>query len=489
MQLTNQKGAGRSILKRITEYQIPRGKLNLSIVNLSMRQWLVLFGMGVFVIAVEVRSHTNMWLDHHSGQTLWTDPELCWEIILFGLVIPILGGLFLGHIGYTTDERNRIARELELRRSLVRQISQAQSWDDLVELIVKTPATLAAADRAWLLAQLSGENEFVQVAYWERPEVRVLPLSAPVLPVFPAVCQRCIEGTSVEGARLLPCANPGSDGGASLYTRYCLQLSSGGSYKSILLFDSSPDHPLTTGQLKILNELSIEMSLAIENANLHLNEQLQVDVARNERLRIARNLHDTLGQNVGYLRLKLEQLSTSRLASDGAEFQEVLVNMALVADEAYEQVRDTLDELRTMEQNGLEEDVQSFASQAGSRAGFSTYVHSTGQPGTLSHRQNRQVMYILREILNNVEKHADAQNVDIHLLWRENEFRLIVRDDGKGFSLEKLPRDDAYGLAIMKERSRAIIAQLVINSAPGSGTEITLILPLSLSTFAEPKSQ
>jgi two-component system nitrate/nitrite sensor histidine kinase NarX len=241
--------------------------------------------------------------------------------------------------------------------------------------------------------------------------------------------------------------------------------------------------------MKMLNELDTEISLAVDNAHLNLNEQHQVDAARNERLRIARDLHDTLGQNVSYLRLQLEQLSTSKLASDGAEFQEVLANMSLVADEAYEQVRDTLEELRTTEHRGLEESVRSYAAQTGERVGFSIYVHASGDAKSLSGRQSRQVMYILREILNNVEKHAASQHVDIYLQWADEEFRLKVRDDGQGFNLEKPPREDAYGLAIMKERSRTINADLVIDSSVGSGTEVKLILPLSLSTSPTLKNQ
>jgi signal transduction histidine kinase len=481
-----EEGFGRAVAKQIAKHQFPNIRFNLSIVSLNIRQWLVLFAMGVVVIAIEVRSHTNMWLEHHSGQTLLTDQELIWEIFLFGLVIPILGGIFLGYMGHTVKERDRMARELELRRNLVAQISRAQSWDDLVELVVKTPGTLALAERAWLLAQPSNGNEFVQIAYWERPEGGAL---LPSIPIFPAVCQLCVEAKPLKETRLLKCASPGFDGNTSLCNRYCLQLASGSPKTSILLFDSPLDRPLTNSQMKMLNDLSSEISLAIDNANLQLHEQHQVDAARSERLRIARDLHDTLGQNVSYLRMQLELLNTSRLASDGAEFQEVLANMAMVADEAYEQVRDTLDELRTTEHHGLEEDVQSFASQAGTRAGFSTYVHSTGQPGTLSHRQSRQMFYILREILNNVEKHADAHNVDIHLQWRDEEFKLVARDDGRGFNLDEPAIGSSYGLAIMNERSRAINADLIINSIPGSGTEITLSLPLLLSSSATFRDQ
>lgn len=95
----------------------------------------------------------------------------------------------------------------------------------------------------------------------------------------------------------------------------------------------------------------------------------------------------------------------------------------------------------------------------------------------------------MREALNNVEKHARAQNVDIHLQWSDGEFKLTVRDDGQGFRSEDLDKEDQYGIAIIEERSRAINAKLAIESAPDDGTELALSLPLSSSAFTASRSQ
>jgi signal transduction histidine kinase len=378
-----------------------------------------------------------------------------------------------------------MARDQELRRALVGQMHVAQNWHELVEVVVTSPDTIAAADRAWLLAQRSGAEKFDQVAHWERLGSGLLPSAAPV---SPAICEPCAQAVALQGNRILACRHPDPESSAPRSTRYCLWLSSTGDRKAALLFDTPAERPLDRRQLKLLDDLAGEMSLAIDNANLQDLEQRQVDAARDERLRIARDLHDTLGQNVSFLRLKLENLSNARLASDGAQFQNDLTNMLAVADEAYEQLRDTLEELRTTEQRGLEEAVRQYAVQAAARAGFTVRVHSSGQAGMLTPRQSRQMVYIAREALNNVEKHAAAQNVAIHLQWRDAEFALTVRDDGQGFQPQAPDRADGYGLVIMGERSRAIHANLEINSAPGAGTEVTLSLPLSSSALAASRS-
>ncbi|MCB0008186.1 MAG: hypothetical protein KDE04_17100, partial [Anaerolineales bacterium] len=90
---------------RTTEVQTESGHINRPARQgtaawfrwLSWREWLVFFGMGAAVILLELRNHRMMWLEHGSGQTVWTDPELVGEIILFGLILPILGGLILGY--------------------------------------------------------------------------------------------------------------------------------------------------------------------------------------------------------------------------------------------------------------------------------------------------------------------------------------------------------------------------------------------------------
>lgn len=448
---------------------------------LHWQQWLVLFSMGIFVIMLEVRDHSRMWQQHNSGQTIWTDTELLREIILFGIIFPVVGGLILGYMDRVAKERDKVAEKIALRRNIVKQMQEAQNWHELAEIIVKTPGSIFSANRTWLMAQRSTEDKFDLVTRWERPGTGQL-LSYPL--ISPAVCARCEDAQSLEETRIMTCQHLDADNNNdSHYTRHCLWLSSNGRGKAALLFDLDTDHSLDSAQVEMLNDLSNEMSLVIDNVNLHYVEQRQDDIARNERMRIARNLHDTLGQNVGYLRLKLEQLSSAQLSADINDLQSDLTKMLRIADEAYEQVRNTLEDLRMTEDRDLEEAVQLYASQAAERAGFSVSVQSSGKVDTLSPRQSRQILYIVREALNNVEKHANAQKVAIHLQWHDDEFKLMAYDNGVGFSQEELNIMDQYGMAIMEERSRSINASLAIESALGKGTKITLCLPMSNSTM------
>ncbi len=453
---------------------------------LDRRQWLVLFGVGVTVIIIEVRSHTIMWADHHSGQTLWTDHELLWELFVYGLVLPIVAGIFLGHMTRTAVERDQISGELQLRRLLVARMQNAKSHQELAEVITTIPANIVMADRAWLFAQYSGDDAFEQIAHWERPGIVMLP-SHPS--VTPSVCQSCTRAASLEGSRILPCHQSETGNDSSVYNRYCLWLTSENTGKATLLFETPAEHNLDGHELTVLDELGNEIALAIENANLLHLKKRQVDAARDERLRIARNLHDTVGQNVSFLRFKLNQLRSSALTSGPAEFQDELSGTLGVADEIYEQMRDTLEELRTTERQDLEQIIGEYAAKAAARSDFSVNVRTSGQPQSLSPRRSRQIVYILREALNNVEKHAEAEQVDIFLQYAEDEFRLTVRDDGAGFQPGTVVMEGRYGVAIMGERAGAVNGDLAIRSSPGQGTEVTLRLPFSTGAAVGPRNQ
>lgn len=445
---------------------------------LGWKQWLVLFGLGATIILVEIRNHKLMWIEHKSGQTILTDHMLVGEIFVFGLVLPLVAGLVLSYTGRTAIERDEIARGLALHRELVAQIHAARDWRELSDLIVSTPGNIIAADRTWLLAQRPAEETFTQIASWERPISDDSPFYHPV---NPAQCARCTITETLPKTRIHSCNCPEAKSRDFRCNRYCLWLSTEEQGRAVLLIDVVKDRPLRTGQIKVLNDLGDEMSLAIDNANLYYVNQRQKDLAKSERQRIARDLHDTLGQNISFLRLKLEQFSNDWPDPKDAHFQDELANMLHVADEAYEQVRNTLEELRTTEQKDFTEMVRLYSTQLGERAGFVVYIHTSGQSGTLSARRTRQIMYILREALNNVEKHAAASQVDLYLMWGNDEFVLTIRDDGVGFQPEDVDKTKRYGIAIMTERAREINASLFIRSKPGAGSELTLSLPLSSS--------
>ena len=107
------------------------------------------------------------------------------------------------------------------------------------------------------------------------------------------------------------------------------------------------------------------------------------------------------------------------------------------------------------------------------RAGLPIHCHIGSLP-PLSVDVEQAVYRIAEEALLNAEKHAQATKIEVHLQHHASLLTLQVRDDGVGFSLDKVMGNGRFGLMGMQERADLIEAQLVIQTAPGSDTTIAL---------------
>ncbi len=201
-------------------------------------------------------------------------------------------------------------------------------------------------------------------------------------------------------------------------------------------------------------------------------------ILEKERAKIARDLHDSLGQSLGYLHLKLDELAHKNALQKIIGVQQELARMRDVANEAYELVRNMLAAARPANSTDLATALLAQARLAGDRARFKVQLASTGQPRPLSPIAQHQILYIFQEALSNVVRHANAHEVNFNLLWAEDMLTVILSDDGCGFETNT-PRDDHhFGLDIMQERAEEINGFLSISSEPDKGTMLTLRLPL-----------
>jgi PAS domain S-box-containing protein len=197
-----------------------------------------------------------------------------------------------------------------------------------------------------------------------------------------------------------------------------------------------------------------------------------------ERARIARNLHDSLGHNLGYLHLKLDELAGDSALGEPGEVGRTLAQMRDVANEAYELVRGMLAASLPSNSADLATALLVQARSVGQRGRFEVQLISQGQPRPLSPVVQQQLLYLLQEALNNVEKHAEAGQVNINLAWGEDALTVSLSDDGQGFDPGSIRSDSHFGLAIMQERAQEINGQLTLTSCPDMGTELVLRLPV-----------
>ena len=193
---------------------------------------------------------------------------------------------------------------------------------------------------------------------------------------------------------------------------------------------------------------------------------------------IAHDMHDNLGQNLAYLRLKLEQFAQDDSLQDIRDVRPDLLQMRDIANQSYLLVRDTLAELKAGATLDLYHLIDERSRLVAGRAKLKIETSVMGQSGPLNPQVNRQIFYIFREALNNIEKHANASRVDVSLVWGGNTLTIVVKDDGRGFDPVTVDKDKRFGLTIMNERIRTIDGHLDIRSIAGQGSSVTIWVPI-----------
>ena len=205
-------------------------------------------------------------------------------------------------------------------------------------------------------------------------------------------------------------------------------------------------------------------------------EKLLTQTIHTMQLEIARDLHDTIGQNISFLRMKLEHLAAKKIRKQ-AEIQLEIQTMSQAANESYDLMRGTIAILQSVNSTDLHRLFTRYAEQIEERAGFQISFSSRGEPKSLSAPQLRQIFYIFREILNNIEKHANASEVNMQMSWAADHLNLVVADNGQGFDLNQLQFGSHYGLRFMRERVKLLNGSLDLHSTVGQGTRVTVLIP------------
>jgi signal transduction histidine kinase len=105
---------------------------------------------------------------------------------------------------------------------------------------------------------------------------------------------------------------------------------------------------------------------------------------------------------------------------------------------------------------------------------------SEGQRCSLTPHTRRQVLFICQEAINNIERHAHAHHVKIHLDWQVTGLAISISDDGRGFDGAAALGNDQSGLSLMGERAEDIKGEISVDSSGQTGTKVILRVPLQM---------
>jgi two-component system, chemotaxis family, sensor kinase Cph1 len=201
-----------------------------------------------------------------------------------------------------------------------------------------------------------------------------------------------------------------------------------------------------------------------------------------ERLRIARELHDTLGQSLTLLQLGLESIGRSSPSS--ADLQQRVTTLLKVAADAGVEVNRLAWEIRptALDDLGIEKAIRNLLETWSERANIQFDVHLTLDDRRLSVAIETTLYRVLQEALTNVVRHAEAKRVGVILGVADQQVTMIIEDDGRGFGWDDAepasPPGSRLGLLGIRERVALVGGSLEIESALGKGTTLFIQIPL-----------
>jgi signal transduction histidine kinase len=211
-----------------------------------------------------------------------------------------------------------------------------------------------------------------------------------------------------------------------------------------------------------------------------------ISAQEDERSRIARNLHDHLGQQLTALRLRLEAVKEK--GGDQTELNQAIEQAQIIAKQLDTDVDFLSWELRPVSLDhlplatALVHFVQEWSKHFNIPAEFHTSYRETGR---FSQDIETNLYRIVQEALNNIYKHARATRADVIFEAHEDHIALIIEDNGRGFDTSDVAvqggGERGMGLTGMRERAALIGGTLEIESLPGDGTTIIVRAPISLA--------
>lgn len=231
-------------------------------------------------------------------------------------------------------------------------------------------------------------------------------------------------------------------------------------------------------EVQLLQALGRHLGVALKNRRLAaLARQLAVSEERNL---VAQGLHDSIAQGLSFLKMQVHLLDGAAADGNLDEVREIVPLLAGGVKESYDDVRELLLNFRSKLGPGalrpaVDDTVARFRRQSDAELALD-YRDEGGPP--LPADQQLQVLFVLQEALSNIRKHAEAQHVRVSVV-NGGDFRLVIEDDGIGYDPADIAaRGEAHvGFHIMRERAKRLAGALTLDSAPGRGSRVELVLP------------
>jgi signal transduction histidine kinase len=369
-------------------------------------------------------------------------------------------------------QRDRLVETNELLGALMDVARTLPSSLDLADVLRGTRSQLQEAFRPDRLVILTLDDTTLDEQLWSTQTQTGFDLP-PTFPVdhLPGPLSNAAQAADV--LRISDLGTVSNRTGSGMYARLIVN----GRDRGLVGVERETVAAYSPGDAVMLSGMADVLALTLSNARSF--GHLRSLAAAEERNRIARDLHDRLGQWLTYISLELERIQ-------GEQSEPSTDLKALHADTqgAIAELRDTLMELRASVGPGRPLGVLLGEVVDRVRKRSALEIELTipdDRELVLGEVVENELLRIAQEALTNVEKHANASQVNVAWTIERGRGTLYIHDNGRGFDPAKGIRGNAYGLVGMRERAASVGAILEVRSSPNEGTTITVLTSPTIS--------
>lgn len=201
---------------------------------------------------------------------------------------------------------------------------------------------------------------------------------------------------------------------------------------------------------------------------------LSIETEEKEKKRIADDLHDSLGPQLSIIKLYIEALKNNDLPLEKKHY---------LIDSSSEAIEEAISQVKIISYNllpnllsdfGLEMAIRSFCEKINEVKKIQIHFTSTHYPANLDRHVETMLFRVVKELMNNTIKHADAKRIDIKMVYEKNILLIYYSDNGKGFNPESFSNIEKRGLTNIYKRIDYISGKIDLKSSPGKGIQVKI---------------
>lgn len=271
------------------------------------------------------------------------------------------------------------------------------------------------------------------------------------------------------------------------YTAIAIPLRAGFQIFGAMVLGTEKKTDFSAEHFDLFSSVADQAVIALQNAQLYqkldAEKQRIIDADEEARRELARDLHDGPTQSIAAIAMRVNFIR-SLMAKDPKQAFLELKKVEELAKETSREIRAMLFALRplVLETHGLSAAIEMAMNKIRESDGLSMRLVGGENGDLLSEQAQGVVFYIIEEALGNARKYSKANMVEVRL-WREADLFVVrIQDDGVGFDVQSVNSNyssrGSLGMVNMRERAERIDGSLKVESAPGKGTVITLVVPL-----------